>query len=385
MIKNTKKIFLSLFCIALFVLIFPATLAPKAEAALYFVVSYNVDGNFNVVEMQEKEVDEPLTLRPDIPEKEGHRFVGWNTRANGTGYDYAPGSEYIRNESVTLYAQWIRVVDNSTTASVIMHYGKTASTEIPDFELEPSTPFKDQDNTKTKIDTYSWEFWKYNSSTGAFEKESYSTTNEITKYALNDDGTVEGVGGYMAKLLFTPQNKKGLKDTLTVDGKDTGFTTRSGYGFSANGYVNISKEIASGTGTISGTLRASMLYPEYKYAKYYATNDKEFNDMLVTEVKNTNETLTYSLSLRESLLDGEPDTAKVHYTPMWYPNSTSTKTYAPITQIRGLWCPIGEVRYDLKQSYVDDGTFRLNTYSINGSLFDDMYTTHEEYRKDNAS
>ena len=33
-------------------------------------------------------------------------FSGWNTSANGSGTSYAPGANYIREESVTLYAQW---------------------------------------------------------------------------------------------------------------------------------------------------------------------------------------------------------------------------------------------------------------------------------------
>lgn len=43
--------------------------------------------------------------------KEGYRFVGWNTRRDGTGASYEGGAE-VKNLSagnkalVTLYAQW---------------------------------------------------------------------------------------------------------------------------------------------------------------------------------------------------------------------------------------------------------------------------------------
>lgn len=38
--------------------------------------------------------------------KTGYTFVGWNTAADGTGTNYAPGASYTANASATLYAQW---------------------------------------------------------------------------------------------------------------------------------------------------------------------------------------------------------------------------------------------------------------------------------------
>lgn len=40
--------------------------------------------------------------------KSGYRFVGWNTKADGTGIDYSPGAAVpIDNNSVTLFAKWV--------------------------------------------------------------------------------------------------------------------------------------------------------------------------------------------------------------------------------------------------------------------------------------
>ncbi|MEE0026594.1 MAG: InlB B-repeat-containing protein, partial [Atopobiaceae bacterium] len=46
-----------------------------------------------------------------IPTQEGHHFVGWNTKADGTGAAFAPGSTLYHcdgesNGEMTLYAQW---------------------------------------------------------------------------------------------------------------------------------------------------------------------------------------------------------------------------------------------------------------------------------------
>ena len=44
---------------------------------------------------------------PDtVPSKSGLQFTGWNTRADGTGSAYAPGTSLTPKGDLTLYAQW---------------------------------------------------------------------------------------------------------------------------------------------------------------------------------------------------------------------------------------------------------------------------------------
>ena len=38
--------------------------------------------------------------------REGYKFAGWNTKADGTGESYAEGAKYSGKQSITLYAQW---------------------------------------------------------------------------------------------------------------------------------------------------------------------------------------------------------------------------------------------------------------------------------------
>lgn len=45
----------------------------------------------------------------------GHTFNGWNTLANGTGTNYAPGSSLTMNNDITLYAQWLDVPPETPT------------------------------------------------------------------------------------------------------------------------------------------------------------------------------------------------------------------------------------------------------------------------------
>lgn len=49
----------------------------------------------------------PSVKIPDqIPEKSGRVFLGWNTKEDGGGTDYAPGSKITLDDNITLWAQW---------------------------------------------------------------------------------------------------------------------------------------------------------------------------------------------------------------------------------------------------------------------------------------
>jgi uncharacterized repeat protein (TIGR02543 family) len=48
----------------------------------------------------------------------GYRFVGWNTVANGTGDSYPNGTKYSFSTSITLYAQWAKIVIPPTDVNV---------------------------------------------------------------------------------------------------------------------------------------------------------------------------------------------------------------------------------------------------------------------------
>lgn len=71
-----------------------------------FTVTYDANGGTGEPSAQVKKQGTDLTLRSDVPTRNGYVFISWNTKADGTGTSYAPGGTYIRNADVTLYAQW---------------------------------------------------------------------------------------------------------------------------------------------------------------------------------------------------------------------------------------------------------------------------------------
>jgi uncharacterized repeat protein (TIGR02543 family) len=56
-------------------------------------------------------------------ERTGYTFSGWNTQPDGLGTDYAAGSSYTANETVTLYAKWkvLEVVDIGPSGGYVFY------------------------------------------------------------------------------------------------------------------------------------------------------------------------------------------------------------------------------------------------------------------------
>ena len=57
-----------------------------------------------------------ITIQSKTPTRDGYEFVGWNTKADGTGTTYQPSSSYpidpngIGGQKVTLYAMWQEII-----------------------------------------------------------------------------------------------------------------------------------------------------------------------------------------------------------------------------------------------------------------------------------
>ena len=68
----------------------------------------------------------------------GYYFSGWNTKADGTGTNYAEGESYIVNGNITLYAKWLEWTYTSKPGSrynagigdIVLSDGKTVTSEI---------------------------------------------------------------------------------------------------------------------------------------------------------------------------------------------------------------------------------------------------------------
>ena len=68
---------------------------------------------------------ENVLLPSTIPELSGRKFIGWNTKEDGTGTFYAPGTMLTSDDDVTLWAQW-DTVENSWYVIYNAHGGTKA-------------------------------------------------------------------------------------------------------------------------------------------------------------------------------------------------------------------------------------------------------------------
>ena len=78
------------------------------------IISASVGNTVTITYDANKGKDAPATqtivengkLTSVIPKREGYEFIGWNTKADGSGTSYSAGGVYTGTSNVTLYAQW---------------------------------------------------------------------------------------------------------------------------------------------------------------------------------------------------------------------------------------------------------------------------------------
>lgn len=71
-----------------------------------YTISYDANYGENEPTNQIKTYGETITLSNQIPTRNKHVFIEWNTKSDGTGTSYQPGDSYTLELGVTLYAIW---------------------------------------------------------------------------------------------------------------------------------------------------------------------------------------------------------------------------------------------------------------------------------------
>ncbi len=90
-------------------------------------ITYSAEGGEITSDIQQKGYNESIIIQSDIPTRRGYTFVTWNSRSDGLGVNYSPGSIYSDNYSVTLYAIWKENCDISHNYSYIITKAPTTS------------------------------------------------------------------------------------------------------------------------------------------------------------------------------------------------------------------------------------------------------------------
>ena len=79
----------------------------KINITRLYTIKYDGNGSTTGVPSDhDKKHGTSTTLSSSTPTRTGYTFAGWNTKADGSGTNYAKGASYSANADVTLYAKW---------------------------------------------------------------------------------------------------------------------------------------------------------------------------------------------------------------------------------------------------------------------------------------
>lgn len=174
----------------------------KDDTGKEFKVTYNANGGADAPDSQIKEIGTNLTLSENIPTIENGKFMGWNTRINGTGTSYKPGDVISDDMMLTLYAQWhIHDYASETAPATCTTDGTTVYTcECGDTYSETITAtghkYVDHDAKAPTCTEIGWEAYQTCSNPGC----DYSTCVEIPatghkfQWVYNNDASTDSDG-----------------------------------------------------------------------------------------------------------------------------------------------------------------------------------------------
>ena len=172
---------------------------------------------------------------------DGYTFIGWNTSADGKGTAYAPGTTWIANGTLTLYAQW-------TPGQAGLTYDGNGATGG---KTDPQTGKTDEkinvrDNGFTR-DGYMFVTW--NTQAGCKGK----AVNPGDEWTLQGSSTLYACWAGNAQTLTYHGNGATGGNTAAQSGKTGDELTTNANGFTRDGYTFVRWDTAKdGSGTAYG-------------------------------------------------------------------------------------------------------------------------------------
>lgn len=172
---------------------------------------------------------------------DGYTFIGWNTSADGKGTAYAPGTTWIANGTLTLYAQW-------TPGQAGLTYDGNGATGG---KTDPQPGKTDEkinvrDNGFTR-DGYMFVTW--NTQAGCKGK----AVNPGDEWTLQGSGTLYACWAGTAQTLAYHGNGATGGNTAVQSGKTGDELTTNANGFTRDGYTFVRWDTAKdGSGTAYG-------------------------------------------------------------------------------------------------------------------------------------
>ena len=237
-----------------------------------FVVSYNSNGSTGgtAPNSQVKSTGVNLTLATNGGSlvRSGYTYAGWNTAANGSGADYAPGTTYSTDANLALFAKW---TPNTYTVTFNVNGGSAPSPTSKSVTFNAA--YGALATTSRTNYTFNGWFTAAFGGTQITNLTSVSTAADHTLYAQWTGNpytvTFNENGGIAASPTSKTVNLGTAYGTLAI-------TNRTGYAF--NGWFTAASGGTQVTDVTNVTTAANhTLYAQWSIATYAVTYDGNGN------------------------------------------------------------------------------------------------------------
>lgn len=142
----------------------------------------NCDKASNVPGSQTKTYGTDITISSTTPTRTGYTFNGWNTKADGSGTNYAAGATYSANAGITLYAKW-----KANTYTVSYNANGTGVSNMPGNQTKTYGTTLTLSSAKPTRANYTFKGWgtSAGATTVAYSPgASYTKNEKLTLYAI---------------------------------------------------------------------------------------------------------------------------------------------------------------------------------------------------------
>lgn len=171
-----------------------------------YPVIYDANGGKNAPDMESYQFNALVNIADGVPERDGYQFIGWNTKADGSGVSYTKDDTfYMPCYRVTLYAQWKAESSGGDNGGGGSHSTRKYTLT---YESNGGTAYKDERySSGTKVTLDKAPIRESYTFTGWYTDE--ELTNKITSVTMTSDQTV--YAGWVAT---------GVPDMLNGDDHD---------------------------------------------------------------------------------------------------------------------------------------------------------------------
>ena len=255
-------------------------------------VSYNANGGSNPPASQTVNIGTAITISgASGMSRTGYDFSGWNTKANGSGTNYAAGSSYSGNSDLKLYAKW------TLKTYTISYNANGGSGTIPSTTKRHGVAVNLTSSVPTR-ENYKFLGWSTNSS-GTYAEygsgASYSGNGNVTLYAIwklkYNKPSIDKIACYRVDSNYAPSDDGNIGKVIFSCHADTSYDQGNVITMAKVQYKKHDESSWSQLPTIDIGVQSAVDHVEYitnvdtdsQYDVMVAVRDKRGSDLSLSE------------------------------------------------------------------------------------------------------